>query len=420
MRVEWAGPFPGGYPLGVMWRTLRMLGYGAAVAGLASAASAGVLLGQVHQARREIPRAQEPPPRADGRYGARLGGEPLTMVMLGDSTAAGYGAAKPRQTPGALLATGVSRRLGRPVRLHCLAVVGATSQRLAPQVEAALELEPQLAVIIIGANDVTHRNNPHAAVRHLVAAVRALRDIGAEVVVGTCPDLGTVLPIRPPLRWLARRWSRQLAEAQTVGVVEAGGWAVSIGDLLGPRFAAEPHRMFGVDRFHPSPDGYAVAAAALLPTVLAALGVVDPRVLVRSESIRSLPRAAAEASRRAGTEVSGTAVAGRGRGPGGRWAALRRVTPEVLRRVHPDLLRRFHPDALRRATPDTLRRINLTQLRRVAPLMLRQVPLGSVENPILPPRQLWSHDEQPCPTPPPGHHHHRGRRPPRRPGGTRR
>src|SRR5690606_604429 len=177
-RVGWAGPAVGGYPLGVVWRGLRMLGYGAAAAGLASAASVGLLLGQVNQARREIPRAQAPPPRADGRYRARLGGEPLTMVMLGDSTAAGYGAAKPRQTPGALLATGVSRRLGRPVELHCLAVVGATSQRLAHQLEAALELEPQLAVIIIGANDVTHRNNPQAAVRHLVAAVRALRAIG--------------------------------------------------------------------------------------------------------------------------------------------------------------------------------------------------------------------------------------------------
>ncbi|HLU33020.1 MAG TPA: SGNH/GDSL hydrolase family protein [Natronosporangium sp.] len=369
-----------------MWRTLRMLGYGAAAAGLASAASAGVLLGQVHQARREIPRAQEPPPRADGRYGARLGGEPLTMVMLGDSTAAGYGAAKPRQTPGALLATGVSRRLGRPVNLHCLAVVGATSRRLAPQVEAALELEPQLAVIIVGANDVTHRNNPQVAVRHLVEAVRALRGIGAEVVVATCPDLGTVLPIRPPLRWLARRWSRQLAEAQTVGVVEAGGWTVSLGDLLGPRFAAEPHRMFGVDRFHPSPEGYAVAAAAVLPTVLAALGVVDPRVLVRSESIRTLPRAAAEASRRAGTEVSGTDVADRRGVPGGRWAALRRVTPDVLRRVNPELLRRLSPDVLRRVTPGTLRRVNLN-LRRVAPLMLRRMPLGSMEHhPRTPPK----------------------------------
>jgi lysophospholipase L1-like esterase len=294
-----------------------------------------LLLGQVQLARRTIPRAQAPPPRAAGRYGGKRG-RPLTLVMLGDSAAAGYGAAKPRQTPGALLATGISRRLGRPVHLRCLAVVGATSQRLEPQVEAALELTPDLAVIIVGANDITHRNSQADAGRHLAAAVRALRGSGAQVVVGTCPDLGTITPIRPPLRWLAGRWSRQLARVQTVAAVEAGAWTVSLGDLLGPRFAAEPHRMFGVDRFHPSADGYASAAAVLLPTVLAALGVVDPRVISRDQGVRSLPRAAVEASQRAGTEVSGASVAGRDRGPAGRWAALRTRVVAAIRPTDAD------------------------------------------------------------------------------------
>ena len=39
-------------------------------------------------------------------------------------------------------------------------------------------------------------------------------------------------------RLLARKWSRDLAAAQTVAVVEAGGRTVSLGDLLGPEFAA--------------------------------------------------------------------------------------------------------------------------------------------------------------------------------------
>ncbi|QSB17491.1 SGNH/GDSL hydrolase family protein [Natronosporangium hydrolyticum] len=299
---------------------MRGVGYGAAAVLGTALATVGLLLGQAQQARRNIPRAQAPPPRGSGRYGGRSG-EPLTVVMLGDSVAAGYGVAKPRQTPGALLAKGISRRLGRPVRLHRLAVVGAISARLAPQVEEALELRPDLAVIVIGGNDVTHGTPPAVAVAHLVAAVRALRNAGAEVVVGTCPDLGTIVPIRPPLRWVARRWSRQLAAAQTVAVVEAGGWTVSLADLIGPRFAAEPQRMFGVDRFHPSIEGYAAAAAALLPTALAALGREDP---TSERGIQSLPRAAAEASRHGGTEVSAASVGGRERGPAGRWASLRR------------------------------------------------------------------------------------------------
>ncbi|MGY0004058.1 SGNH/GDSL hydrolase family protein [Micromonospora sp. I033] len=303
---------------------LTAIGTGATVA--ATVATGGVLLGQARQARRTIPMAEAPPPRCDGVYGAKLPGPPVTMVILGDSSAAGYGVHRRRETPGALLATGLSRRLHRPVRLHRFAVVGALSAGLKPQVESALEVEPDIAIVLVGGNDVTNRTPLSVAVRYLVGAVRALRAAGCEVVVGTCPDLGAIRPIQPPLRWLARRWSRQLAAAQTVAVVEAGGWTVSLGDLLGPRFAAEPTRMFAWDRFHPSAEGYAVAAAALLPTVLSALGAGQERrpSLAGAEGVRSLPEAAHEAARHAGTEVSAVQVRGRERGPGGRWAQLRR------------------------------------------------------------------------------------------------
>jgi lysophospholipase L1-like esterase len=309
---------------------------GAATAG--SALFVGLLRGQARLARRMIPIAEAPPPRCDGVYGAKFPGEPVSLVVLGDSTGAGYGVHRPRETPGALLATGISRRLRRPVRLHRLAVVGAASAGLAPQVELAMPHRPDLAVILVGANDVTHRAPRDVAVRHLVDAVRTLRAAGAAVVVGTCPDLGTIEPIQPPLRWLARRWSRQLAAAQTVAVVEAGGWTVSLGDLLGPKFAADPLRMFSSDRFHPSADGYAAAAATMLPTALAALGAADEQRLVAGEGLRTLSRAAVEAAHTAGAEVSGAQVAGRDRGPAGRWAQLRLRRPSLgLRRaVQPD------------------------------------------------------------------------------------
>ena len=113
-----------------------------------------------------------------------------------------------------------------------------------------------------------------------------------------------------------------MAAAQTVAVVEAGGRTVSLGDLLGPRFSAEPHVMFSWDRFHPSAAGYAAAASALLPTALAALGERQPQ-LAADEGVRTLPRAAHEAVRQAGTEVTGARVAGSERGPAGRWAQLR-------------------------------------------------------------------------------------------------
>jgi lysophospholipase L1-like esterase len=314
---------------GIARRVARATAYAGGAAAAAWVVTAGVLVGQARLARRLIPMAQAPPPRCEGVWGARMPGRPLTVALLGDSSAAGYGVHRTRETPGALLATGVSRRLRRPVRLHRFAVVGAQSSRLRPQVDAALDVQPDLAVILVGANDVTHRASRADAVQHLVDAVRRLRAGGAEVVVGTCPDLGTILPIRPPLRWLARRWSRQHAAAQTVAVVESGGRTVSLANLLGPRFAADPHRMFSWDRFHPSAAGYAAAVAALLPTVVAALGARDERRLSveAGEGVTSLSEAAYEAAKIPGTEVSGAEVAGRERGPAGRWALLRHRRP---------------------------------------------------------------------------------------------
>ncbi len=178
--------------------------------------------------------------------------------MLGDSTAAGQGVHRAAQTPGALLASGLAAVAERPVELHNVALPGAQSDDLDRQVALALADStrvPDVCVIMIGANDVTHRMHPTRSVRHLSATVRRLRTAGAEVVVGTCPDLGTVEQVQQPLRWLARRASRQLAAAQTIGTVEQGGRTVSLGDLLGPEFAANPRELFGPDNFHPLRGG---------------------------------------------------------------------------------------------------------------------------------------------------------------------
>lgn len=267
-------------------------------------------------------------PAADGLFGARLPGRPLTFVMLGDSTAAGIGVAEPDETPGWLLAAGLSAIAGRPVRLTSVAEPGARSSALVDQAALAARERPDIAVIMIGANDVTARVSAAESVRHLSEAAGQLRELGCEVVVGTCPDLGSVEPLMQPLRWVARRASRQLAAAQTIAAVELGGRTVSLGDLLGRQFAAEPHAMFSADRYHPSARGYAAAAAAMLPSMAAALGLEpepealpDPR---RGEGVLPIYLAAAEAAEEPGTEVAGTRVAGRERGRRGRWATLLR------------------------------------------------------------------------------------------------
>lgn len=236
-----------------------------------AAGTVAVIVGQARRVQRIVPVAMQPPPRAEGLIGARLPGPPLTMTILGDYFAAGYGATRPRETLGVLLGTAVARRAGRPVRLHRQAFVGAMSSDLPHQVQAAVKHEPDIAIIFVGGNDVTRFAPLKAAARHLGEAVGRLRAAGCPVIVGTCPDLGVLPPLRPPLRWLAALRSRWLAHAQTDAVVAAGGFPIPLAELLNPYFEADPVRMFGADRFHPSPAGYARAAAVSLPPLLAAL-----------------------------------------------------------------------------------------------------------------------------------------------------
>jgi lysophospholipase L1-like esterase len=305
--------------------------YGGGGIGVVGAAAVGLLLAEVQLAKRHVGNgADNHVPYADGMYGLAYdtpGEPPLTLTMLGDSTAAGQGVHRPGQTPGALLASGLAAVAERPVRLRNVAVPGAQSDDLDRQVELVLEdpdRVPDVCVIMIGANDVTHRMPPTRSVRHLSAAVRRLRTAGAEVVVGTCPDLGTIEPVQQPLRWLARRASRQLAAAQTIGVVEQGGRTVSLGDLLGPEFAANPRELFGPDNYHPSAEGYATAAMAVLPTVCAALGLWPAEEerpdVSRQEGFLPVARAAAQAASEAGTEVTAAMPTG----PRGPWALLKR------------------------------------------------------------------------------------------------
>jgi len=311
--------------------------YGGGTVGAAGAILLGVLVGEARLARRTVGEPKTSPPVADGRYGPAGTGAPLLLAMLGDSSGAGFGVDLAEQTPGALLAKGLAEMTDRPVLLITAAKVGGRSEHLLDQVGAVVDHCPDVAVVMVGANDVTHRVRPVNSVRYLSEAVRTLRKDGIEVVVGTCPDLGTVEPIAQPLRLIARRWSRMLAAAQTIAVVEAGGRSVSLGDLLGPEFAAAPRELFSADRFHPSASGYARAASALLPSVAAVLGVgpdageEQELSAKRGEVVSSLPEAAAMAASEPGTEVSGIEVAGRERGPWGRWVVLRHRIRRVTR-----------------------------------------------------------------------------------------
>ncbi|WP_285643571.1 SGNH/GDSL hydrolase family protein [Lentzea sp. NBRC 102530] len=252
-------------------RTLRAVAMTAATLGGLSGAAIGLLTEQGRRARVAIGVLEHLWPAPDGVY-LDDGRDPLRFAVLGDSMAVGVGVTHPSQMPGVLLAEALAEEAERPVRLSTYAVSGSTTRDLVPQVDAAVLDDPQVALIIIGANDVTSRLGTGESARLLAEQVRKLRAVGCGVVVGTCPDLGTVRPIPQPLRMVGRQYSRRLAAMQTVAVRRAGGVPVSLANLLAPEFTARLD-MFSSDRFHPSAVGYEAAAGVLLAPLCQVAGL---------------------------------------------------------------------------------------------------------------------------------------------------
>jgi lysophospholipase L1-like esterase len=192
----------------------------------------------------------------------------MRLALLGDSIAVGVGAAHPSHA--------LSHRLRTALQLHGIdaetkvfARSGARSAHLAPQVRRALAWQPHLALVVIGANDLTHLVPHDVASEHLGQAVRELRAGQVGVVVAPAPDLSMLPHVPPVMRPVVQEGSLTMRTAQVKATLAAGGRVADGTADTSTSFGTDP-ALFSGDRFHPSSAGYEVIAAALLPAVLEA------------------------------------------------------------------------------------------------------------------------------------------------------
>jgi lysophospholipase L1-like esterase len=196
----------------------------------------------------------------------------VRLALLGDSIAWGMGASRDEDRLAPRLARTLEAR-GVPVETRVYAVPGARSTSLAAQVARAVAWAPELSVVVIGANDLTHLQPVDPAAVALGEAVRGLREVGSEVVVAPAPDLSMVPHVPVALRPVVQAASAELRARQTEVATALGARVADADGATSRAFHDDPARMFSADRFHPSSAGYEVIAAALLPEVLAAAGV---------------------------------------------------------------------------------------------------------------------------------------------------
>lgn len=197
-------------------------------------------------------------------------GDPLRFVVLGDSTAAGLGAG----SPDFAYATVLSERLGEAgyrVELIAHGVSGARVKDVADeQVPLAIEADPDLVFIGIGANDSTHLTSLSDVTRDMGKALTDLEATGATIVVAGPPDMRAHAWLEP-LRSIAGWRGRQVAARIEEVARERGILTVPLAERTGPYFASNPEDAYAADDFHPGPGGYRAWAEAIYPVLVEAL-----------------------------------------------------------------------------------------------------------------------------------------------------
>ena len=230
----------------------------------------GVFAGQVLRSahRQDLPGHNNQDPSGD--FGnSQL--PSLRIALLGDSSITAPGVVP--------LDDCWPRRLARHlvdryfVELRSVAVGGSKARHvLADQVDRAIALKPNIALVSVGANDALRATPLARYERELDQILDALTGAVPMIGISGVGDLGTVPRLPDLARTLARVRSRSLdgairrVAARHPRVVKSRSW----GEDWEP-FATMPEITFAADQFHASAAGHAMFAAAAIPVVEALL-----------------------------------------------------------------------------------------------------------------------------------------------------
>lgn len=193
--------------------------------------------------------------------------QPFIYVALGDSTAEGMGASSHNKAYTSIIHSSLKERY-RKARYYNFAKSGAILKDVIDhQLPKALEANPSLITISIGANDIIRRTKPEKFEEDLYELLRTLQQkTDATVVISTIPDLS----LTPAVPKLLKTYSRYKAGKLNSIIHRAGKDTNTVTvDMFEDSRAvlrAFPDAI-ATDGFHPSDFGYALWANTILVTL---------------------------------------------------------------------------------------------------------------------------------------------------------
>lgn len=217
-----------------------------------------ILTAQAAWASKTIHLAPEPPGERSGLITPeRRSGQPLELVMVGDSMVAGCGV--PDQSLGMAprMAADIAQQTQRPVRWQAIGKLGATARRVRYRLMPQAPEHADYVVLCVGSNDVMARRTPEEWREDIVPVLDDAVQ-RANVVVLASPGQVYNNPALPK-RLRTAVWertadltalSRELCAERGVIYADFATWSL-------------PVHFWADDRFHPSEDGYQFVAEGL-------------------------------------------------------------------------------------------------------------------------------------------------------------
>ncbi|MBA3757304.1 SGNH/GDSL hydrolase family protein [Candidatus Saccharibacteria bacterium] len=193
-------------------------------------------------------------------------GQPLTFVVLGDSTSAGQGG---NYTTGIAQSSAEYLAKSNTVTFYNFSVSGARiNDVLNKQWPKAESLKPNVVLVSAGANDVTGRTSLKKVSIDFDKLINKIIEANCDskIVLTGSPDMGSIPRLVQPLRALAGTRSESLNKVVDKLVKKYEIIRAPIAEKTGPAFRKDRF-LFAIDKFHPNDAGYQV----WIPVLTAAL-----------------------------------------------------------------------------------------------------------------------------------------------------
>lgn len=224
-----------------------------ALSRLAMLPVAPVLFAQGKRLRRTTPRLPDAAAPWHGEYRPHGSRQLLRLLVLGDSTAAGVGAATQGEALPGHLAHELSMRRRQDVAFRALGANGATARDIVTSfLDEATAESYDVVFLTIGANDALGIRSRKAFGRDIREIVSRLRAASPEatILVSSLPAFFRFELLPNPLRWNLYFHSQAL-EAEARRII-----ATMPGMVMSPPPPPYTEGFFASDLFHPSAQGY--------------------------------------------------------------------------------------------------------------------------------------------------------------------